>query len=262
MKGFILAFMALTSMMLSAQTEADFDVGLTEDNTGVVIMKYTGKSATVHIPATIQGMPVREIAGSLSWEFVAGAFQGNNTITSVVIPAGVTRIGDNAFSGCNKLTLVTIPEGVTEIGECAFMFSGLTAVTLPKSLKILGYAAFRNTKISTITLPEGMKVDGIQDGGAFQECKNLKTIVIPEGTTTISRQMFSSCSALATIELPASIKTIDSFAFAWCTALTSVTIPASVTSVDISYDAFQGCPKMNLASQALLKKLGYTGSFQ
>ena len=33
----------------------------------------------------------------------------------VIIPAGVTKIGNLAFSDCANLTSVTIPEGVTEI---------------------------------------------------------------------------------------------------------------------------------------------------
>ena len=39
----------------------------------------------------------------------------------VVIPDGVTGIGDHAFSQCKSLTSVTIPDGVTSIGDCAFL---------------------------------------------------------------------------------------------------------------------------------------------
>ena len=38
----------------------------------------------------------------------------------VVIPAGVTRIGESAFEGCETLASVDIPGSVTEIGDEAF----------------------------------------------------------------------------------------------------------------------------------------------
>ena len=40
--------------------------------------------------------------------------------TIVIIPEGVTEIGDNAFKGCTSLESITIPKGVTSIGESAF----------------------------------------------------------------------------------------------------------------------------------------------
>ena len=38
----------------------------------------------------------------------------------VVIPNGVTSIGEQVFEDCSSLTSVTIPEGVTSIGNWAF----------------------------------------------------------------------------------------------------------------------------------------------
>ena len=42
---------------------------------------------------------------------------------NVVVPDGVTSIGDLAFAKCSSLTSITIPESVTSIGEEAFLGS-------------------------------------------------------------------------------------------------------------------------------------------
>ena len=59
---------------------------------------------------------------------------------AVVIPKGVTKIGDDAFLGCTNLTQITIPDSVTEIGEFAFQdCTGLTDVTLPNEIQVLNH---------------------------------------------------------------------------------------------------------------------------
>ena len=51
-------------------------------------------------------------------------------ITDLVIPEGVTSIGNLAFLGCSSLTSITIPNSVTSIGSYAFYnCSNLTSIT-------------------------------------------------------------------------------------------------------------------------------------
>jgi len=56
------------------------------------ITGYRGHGGTVEIPARVHGVPVAVIG--------AGAFQGNATITRLVIPGSVIQVDDKAFGGC------------------------------------------------------------------------------------------------------------------------------------------------------------------
>lgn len=67
----------------------------------------------------------------------AGGITGSYTI-----PDSVGVIYPYAFATCMELTEVIIPEGVTEIGEAAFTTSGIAAVTIPKSVTVIGDGAF------------------------------------------------------------------------------------------------------------------------
>jgi hypothetical protein len=241
--------MVLAVSTAYAQTEADFTVGLTNDGEGVIITGCNGKAVVIRIPATIQGMSVREIGERV--------FDNNQNITSVVIPTGVTKIGNYAFNNCRKLTSVNIPEGITEIGNFAFANCPLTTITLPQSLETIGWKAFMNTKITAITIPAITKIGE----AVFMNCYNLRTVKLTEGIEKISKEMFYHCWELTAITLPASIKEIDVSAFEGCRNMVTVDIPDSVEIISFGYDAFNRCPKLSLASQAALKKRGYKDSF-
>lgn len=47
-----------------------------------------------------------------------------DSLKSIVIPDGVTRIGNSAFQNCSSLICIIIPDSVTHIGKRAF--SGCT----------------------------------------------------------------------------------------------------------------------------------------
>ena len=75
--------------------------------------------------------------------------------------------------------------------------------------------------------------------GAFDGCRYLTSVTIPNSVTYIGEATFCNCSLLSSLIIPNSVTSIDYYAFSGCSNLTSLTIPNSVTS--IRENAFSGC---------------------
>jgi hypothetical protein len=145
-------------------------------------------------------------------------FSQNKKITSVYIPAGVERVGQNAFAGCTSLTTVTFAED--------------------SKLKTLEFAVFSNcTSIRSIGLPEGLeKIDG-----SFRGCSNLTSVIIPDSVEEIVGGSFDKCYNLTSITIPSGVTRLRGNVFR-NTGITSITIPNTVVQVDDQ--AFADCPNL------------------
>jgi hypothetical protein len=71
------------------------------------------------------------------------------------------------------------------------------------------------------------------------QLKNVKTVEIEKGVTSIANMTFEDCTGLSKVIIPISVTSIGDRAFKDCTGLTSVTIPNRVTC--IGNNAFDGC---------------------
>jgi len=102
----------------------------------------------------------------------------------VVIPEGVTKIGDYAFYRCNSLTSINIPDSVTKIGDYAFYrCNSLTSINIPDSVTKIGdYAFYRCNSLTSINIPDSVKKIG---NSVFRGCSGLTSIVIPDSVTII-----------------------------------------------------------------------------
>ncbi|MCI9083466.1 MAG: leucine-rich repeat protein [Lachnospiraceae bacterium] len=156
----------------------------------------------------------------------------------VVIPEGVTSIGDGAFGVHYALISITIPEGVTSIGKAAFgNCSNLESISIPTSVTSIGWAAFAGcSSLTNIVIPEGIAI--IEDY-TFKDCSNLKNFAIPKGVISIGVGAFNDCNSLKSITIPEGVTSIGQESFMNCSSLSGITIPESVTS--IGYKAFTQC---------------------
>ena len=175
------------------------------------------------------------------------AFYGCGNIANITIPNSVTSIGARAFSGCSSVTNITIPDSVTSIEWEVFDASTHVEVD-PNNpvIKDCGGAIFEGTAllhvnrdVESVTIPDG--VTSIDDN-AFSGCTNLTSITIPDSVTSIGSDAFKGCTNLTSITIPDSVTSIGSDAFKGCTNLTSITIPDSVTS--IGNGAFYNCTSL------------------
>ena len=185
-------------------------------------------------------------------------------ITELVIPKGVTSIGNYAFEGCWDLISVSIPETVRTIGACVFEdCSSLISVIIPTSIRIISEYAFSGcSSLPSITLPGSVKVikqsafdgctslisaflsEGLEciENKAFKDCTKLESMFIPESLTSLGERVFEGCVAMSSIDLSCNITSLKDYIFMGCTHLQNVDIPEGVNS--IGEGVFQNCTSL------------------
>lgn len=178
----------------------------------------TVNNATVVIPETYNGLPVKEIND--------GAFSFSN-MKNITIPDSITKIGNEAFMACRLLQYVSLPKNLTEISDSMFyQCVELLIVELPSTVTTIGYRAFATcTSLVTINIPEGVTAIG---DAAFYSCTSLTSITLPDVLTEIGDRLFMNCSSLKSITIPQNITSIGDMAFAACRILSEIVIPNNV----------------------------------
>ena len=204
-------------------------------------------------------------------------------ISTVIIPNGVTSIGNWAFGYTALSNSLIIPEGVTSIGGCAFYNCPITSVTIPGSVYSIKEGAFAHcialdtiyvgaitpaelkmeaffdTPTPTCYIPCGTLAayqasDWAQYIGAFvEDCDDYQitytstdgNIVTPYTLNAFNAKMISNTyeNGVGTITFDAPITSIGDSAFYYRSSLSSCTIPNSVTS--IGERAFQKCSALD-----------------
>ena len=122
------------------------------------------------------------VVSSYTTAIASKAFEGRNSLKSVVIPDSVTRIDNYAFSDCGNLTTVSLPVGIDTIESYTFNnCTSLSKINIPESLYTIYYFAFANCKsLKSIDFPKTLQNDTLYVySRAFYNC-GLESVTIPE----------------------------------------------------------------------------------
>lgn len=130
-----LAFMflfLLTVVSSSANASAE-NYDYYTNGVGVVLTKYNGNDKKVVVPSKIDGKAIVKIEG---------AFYNNKSIKEVILPEGITTIGEQAFYGCTNLKSIILPESTEIIDAYAFAYCGIKEIILPANTHYILEGAF------------------------------------------------------------------------------------------------------------------------
>lgn len=169
------------------------------------------------------------------------AFSGADKLTGVILPSGLTSIGDFAFEGCTSLRKVIFPGNIVKFGQGVFfkcdkiqyvsfgsdwkqvdlkMFrwsDSLTFVTIPpkmekihnmKSLKHLTAVHVDGNNLN-FTSVDGLLYDKKQE--TFYGCPRAYKgrVIIAEGTKQIIHGALIDCKSITAVELPETLSSVS-----------------------------------------------------
>jgi hypothetical protein len=119
-----------------------------------------------------------------------------------------------------------------------FPYSTSGDVTLPSSVTYggktytvtsIGDRAFQNNKnITSIVIPESITKIG---SFVFAGCGNMVSAKIPNSVTTLGASVFSQCYKLEKVELGTGINSISMNMFVDCTSMATIDIPDNISSI-------------------------------
>lgn len=181
---------------------------LSDDRTYYIVLgKGTLPTTNIVISDTYKDKIVKEIRHN--------AFNGAD-ITSVTIPATITKIGTSAFSSCKSLQTVTYNakscQDFSVRDSYPFRASGNNLiVNIGNNVETIPAYMFADSNVVKL-VATGTSLSSINDG-ACMNCRNLSNITLSDTITSIGNSAFSGCTSLTSVTIPENIESIGRYAF-------------------------------------------------
>ena len=266
----------------------------------IYLMNYRGLGGTVEIPddrgiTTIyafafsgseyvdKDLDAGDVIDKEDPYYIKQWYIGEDTITKVIIPEGVTHINEYAFANLTALEEVVLPSTLINIGVGAFYgcenlkkinlenvkfinknaFSGPLKEIKDENDKVIdsyyagcaleeinldsivaiGDYSFAYCKLTGLTLPATSQSIGV---GAFYKNEDMTSVRFEAPKIKLGTYAFAECSSLRSIDINAAV--IASYAFHNCSDLTNVILGQDVAVIGEYAFAGTGVVKFEVAT--------------
>ena len=176
-------------------------------------------------------------------EIDAHAFSECKCLKNIVLPHNICKMSDDVFEGCTALESITANDYCINqlLRKVPFISTNLKLhphIDDDMLYKDESGVIYRNDFKELVFCPKDINGNYIVREGtkticqyAFEKCKDLKSVELPDTLENIEAFAFSECSSLANIALPSNLKHIGCAAFCK-SGIKKIIIPKSVTRID------------------------------
>ena len=152
----------------------------------------------------------------------------------IVLPEGVEVVGycDN-HGKFENLEEIVFPSSLREIAGNSFRESTIKRIVIPENVRKIEWGVVSECDRLSFAEVKG----NVMGMAMFEDCPNLQTVILSGKPEEIPVKAFNGCKSLREITIPEGVKKICPVAFAR-SGLESIIIPESVTNIDTGAFAF------------------------
>jgi hypothetical protein len=201
--------------------------------------------ARVSLTLNINGETITITIVGTEMTVITGKIVNNNGQEVVNNPGNVTPVnggGDQTFTSIAAFKTWLDSQSTNTIASPYNVRINISNLSGPPSLKSVLTSNTNKDKYVNIDL-SGSTFTSIADY-AFQDCKSLTSVTIPNSVTSIGAYAFSGSTNLTSVTIGNNVTSIGIMAFYSCPSLTSVTFTATSKVTSIGNRAFDGCSSL------------------
>lgn len=215
----------------------------------------------------IPGVKKIDLSKCNNLAIISDSFKGLKDLEEVLLPEGLTFIGNDCFSDCPNLKNIILPESLLELGFDAFLNSGITELRIPASVThcrgVRGISRIYSPRISLksgnaqcsyVTSHDAIIFEGLKEiySGALTKA-NMDDVTFPDDISKLEIGCFNSTSGkllnmfnwvveeipddsfekstIAQIILPSNLKSLGETALTGLDKLKKLFIPSGVSKL-------------------------------